>query len=161
MTDVMRQEKVEAAIRQLKSKNAPGPDGVTNDMIRHLGPLPKKTILALFNESWKTGSVPALWKKATIVPIHKKGKDKKNPSSYRPISLLSCLGKLMERVINRRLVSFLESHGILSSTQTGNRKYRGTENQLALLAQEIENAFQEKRKVVAVFFDMTKAFDKV
>ena len=99
-------------------------------------------------------------KKATIIPVHKKGKDK-DPNSYRPISLLSCLGKLLERVINTRLVSFLEERKILSPTQTGYRKHRSTEDQLALVAQEIENAFQEKEKVVFVFFDLTKAFDKV
>ena len=129
-------------------------------MINNFGLLNKKTLLKLFNESWKTGTVPAMWKKATIIPIHKKGKDKKNPNSYRPITLLSCLGKLQEKVINRRLLSFLEDYNVLSQIQTGYRKHRITEHQLALIAQEIENAFQEKKKVVAVFFDLTKAFDK-
>ena len=161
MSQPITMKEIEAAIRQLKCKKAPGPDGVTNDMIKHLGPAAKKTLLELFNESWKNGTVPALWKKATIIPIHKKGKDKKDPNSYRPISLLSCLGKVLERVINRRLISFLEERKILSPTQTGYRKHRSTEDQLALIAQEIENAFQEKKKVVSVFFDLTKAFDKV
>ena len=161
MSQPITMKEIEAAIRQLKCKKAPGPDGVTNDMIKHLGPAAKKALLELFNESWKNGTVPALWKKATIIPIHKKGKDKKDPNSYRPISLLSCLGKVLERVINRRLISFLEERKILSPTQTGYRKHRSTEDQLALIAQEIENAFQEKKKVVSVFFDLTKAFDKV
>ena len=130
-------------------------------MIKNFGLLTKRTLLKLFNESWKTGTVPAMWKKATIISIHKKGKDKKNPNSYRPISLLSCLGKLLEKVINRRLLSFLEDNNVLSQTQTGYRKHRSTEYQLGLIAQEIENAFQEKKKVVAVFFDLTKAFYKV
>ena len=99
--------------------------------------------------------------KATIIPIHKKGKDKKDPNSYRPISLLSCLGKVVERIINWRLISFLEERQILSPTQTGYRKHKSTEDQLALIAQEVKNAFQEKKKVVSVFFDLTKAFDKV
>ena len=77
-------------------------------------------------------------KKATIIPIHKKGKDKKNPNSYQPISLLSCLGKLLEKVINRRLLSFLEDNNVLSQTQTGYRKHRNTEDQLALIAEERE-----------------------
>ena len=153
-------EEVELAIWQLKCKKAPGPDGVTNDMIKNFGLLTKRTLLKLFNESWKSGTVPAMWKKATIIPIHKKGKDKKNQNSYRP-SLLSCLGKLQEKVINRRLLSFLEDNNVLSQTQTGYRKHSSTEAQLALIAQEIENAFQERKKVVAVFFDLTKAFDKV
>ena len=102
-----------------------------------------------------------LYEKSHIITIHKKDKDKKDPNNYCPISLLSCLGKFLERVINRRLLSYLEEQKILSPTQTGYRKHRSTEDQLALVAQEIENAFQEKKKVVSVFFDLTKAFDKV
>ena len=64
-------------------------------------------------------------------------------------------------MVNRRLLSFLEDNNVLSQTQTGYRKHRSTEDQLALIAQDIENAFQEKKKVVAIFFDLTKAFDKV
>ena len=149
-------KETEAAIKQLKCKKAPGPDGVNNDMIKHPGPAAKKTLLQLFNESWKNRTVPALWKKATIIPVHKKGKDKKDPNSYRHISL----GKFLERVINRRLI-FLEEWKILSPTQTGYQKHRSTEELLALIAQEIENAFREKKTVVFVFFDLTKAFDKV
>ena len=84
MSQPITMKEIEAAIRQLKCKKAPGPDGVTNDMKKHVGPAAKKTLLELFNESWKNGTVPALWKKATII------------NSYRPISLLSCLGKVLE-----------------------------------------------------------------
>ena len=91
--------------------------------------------------------------------MHKEGKDKKDPNSYRPTSLLSCLGKLLERVINRRLVSFMEERKILSPTQTGYRKHRSTEDQPAVIAQQIKSAFQEKKK--GCLFDLTKAFDKV
>ena len=115
-------------------------------MIKNFGLLTKRTLLKLFNESWKTGTVPAMWKKATIIPIHKKGKDKKKPNSYRPISLLNCKGKLLEKVINRRPLSFLEDNNVLSQTQTGYRKHRSMEDQLSLIAQEIENALQEKKR---------------
>ena len=61
-TDAIQKNELEAEIRTLKAKKAPGPDGVTNDMILHLGPSVKKVILALFNKSWNSGTVPALWK---------------------------------------------------------------------------------------------------
>ena len=64
-------------------------------------------VLDIFNNIWATGETPACWKEATVIPIPKPGKDAKNPSNYRPISLTSCLCKTMERMINKRLVWFL------------------------------------------------------
>ena len=107
------------------------------------------------------GVVPAVWKEAVIIPVLKKGKDKKNPHRYRPINLLSCVGKLLERMANHCLISHPESNRVLSTTQTGYRKFQSTEDQLAYFAQNIEDAFQEKKKVLAVFFYLSNAFDKV
>ena len=130
-------------------------------MTKHLGHAAKKTLLELFNESWKIGTVPALWKKKPPSSQSiKTAKTRNDPNSYRPISLLRSLGKLLERVINRRLI-FLEERKIPLPTQTGYRKHRSTDDQLSFIAQEIENAFQEKKKLVSVFFDLTKAFHKV
>ena len=130
-------------------------------MLKHLGACSRAVLLKIFNHSWIKGIVPAVWKEAIVIPVPKKGKDNKNPHSYRPISLLSCVGKLLERIINRRLINHLESNNVLSPTQTGYRKHRSTEDQLAYLAQNIKDGFQEKRKVLAVFFDLSNAFDKV
>src|SRR5205814_2102834 len=92
--------------------------------------------------------VPSTWTEAHIQPVLKKGKDKKGPENYRPISLLSCTGKLMERLINRRLMWFLETNSALSPTQTGYRQFRNTEDQLTYLSQDIENAFQDRKQVL-------------
>ena len=148
-------------LQNVKQKKALGPEGITGDMLKHLGSSTKSVLLKIFNQSWTTWFVPPIWKEAEIVPIQKKGKEKKDPNSYRPISLLSSVGKLLERIINRRLVFFLEAKNLISSTQTGYRTHRSTEDQLALLVQDIENGFQEKKKTLSVFFDWTKAFDKV
>ena len=161
MTAPFSMKELNNALRRVKTKRAPGPDGITGEMLKRLGPTSKKVLLCIFNQSWSMGIVPTMWKEAHIVPILKKGKDKKNPRSYRPISLLSCVGKLMERLVNLRLIIHLETKGLLSPTQTGYRKHRSTEDQLAYLAQCAENAFQEKRKLLAVFFDLSRAFDKV
>ena len=125
MTEAVRMEDIELEIRQLKCKKAPGLDGVTNYMIKNFGLLTKRTLLKLFNESWKTVTVPAMWKKATIIPIHKKGNDKKTLNNYRPISLRSRLGKLLEKVINRRLLSFLEDNNVLSQTESTEAQKHG------------------------------------
>jgi ribonuclease HI/uncharacterized protein YaaR (DUF327 family) len=149
------------AISRLKVKKAPGKDGVCNEMIKHLGPAARQKLLKLFNQSWRTGVFPTAWKGAVIIPILKKGKSAKDKGSYRPISLLSCLGKTLERMVNKRLVWHLEMNNLITKEQTAFRKNRNTEDQLIHLAQSIENAFQEKKKVVATFIDLSKAFDKV
>ena len=118
-------------------------------------------LLGIFNRSWNKGLVSEVWKTAHLAPVLKKGKDNTNPSSYCPISLLSCIGKLMEHVFTRHLTWFLETNNVFSLSQTGYHQHRSTEDQPALLTQNIENSFQEKRKLLAVFFNLSKAFDRV
>ena len=149
------------AIRRLKTRKSPGKDGVCNEMIRHLGPTARRKLLELFNISWRTGVFPTAWKEATIIPIVKKDKDPTKTASYRPISLLSCLGKTLERMINKRLQWHLEDNNLITKEQTAFRKHRSTEDRLTYLAQSVENAFQEKKKTVATFVDLSKAFDKM
>ena len=130
-------------------------------MLKHLGPIARKTLCEIFSCSWNKGLVPEVWKAARLVPVLKKEKDKTNPSSYRPISLFSCVGKLMECVTIRRFTWFPETNNVFSPSQTGYHQHHSTEDQLALLTQDIENSFQEKRKLLVVFFDLSKAFDWV
>ena len=153
-------KETEAAIKQLKCEKALGPDGVTNHMIKPLDLLPRKHSLSSSMNHGRMAQFLLCGKKPPSSQSIK-GKDKEDPNSYHPICLLRCLGKLLERVINRRLISFSEEQKILSPTQTGYQKHRSTEDQLAIIAQEIETAFEEKKKVVSVFFDLTKAFDEV
>ena len=108
MNAAFTKAELEEALSVLKMKKAPGPDNITNEMLTHLGPKSKKKILQIFNDGWKAGSVPQIWREAIMIPVHKKGKDRAKAESYRPISLTSCVGKLMERIINKRLVHHLE-----------------------------------------------------
>ena len=149
------------ALKMVKTKKAPGPDGNTGEMPKHLGSCCRAVLLKIFNHSWIKGVVPAIWKEAIVIPVPKKGKDKKNPRSYCSISLLRCVGKLIERMVNRRLISHLESSSVLSPTQTGYRKFRSIEDRLAYFARNIDYAFQEKKKVLAVLFGLSNALDKV
>ena len=90
-------------------------------MIIHLGPQARRKLLTLFNQSWQTGKFPNQWREAVVVPIPKKGKEKKEKANYRPVSLLSCLGELMKRLVNSRLLNHLESKQLISNIQTGYR----------------------------------------
>ena len=154
-------DEMEAAKAALKLKRSPGPDKITNEMLLHLGPKANSKLLQIFNNSWKTGNIPQSWREATMIPILKKGKNKKDVNSYRPISLLSCTGKLLERMVNTRLTWHLENNNIYANEQAGFRQNLSTEDQITYIAQKIEDGFQKKEHTLTVWIDMEKAFDKV
>jgi ribonuclease HI len=154
-------KELEHAISKLKMKKSPGADGVSNEMIKNLGTAAKAKLLQIFNRCWATGSVPQAWREAIMIPLLKSGKDGTTVSNYRPISLTSCLCKTMERIINLRLQWYLESENLLVSQQAGFRQCYSTEDQATYLSQEIEDAFQDKKLVLAAWIDLRKAFDKV
>ena len=81
--------------------------------------------------------------------------------SYRRISLLSCFSKALEGMIIKQLMWHLETNNLIAKEQTTFRKNKSTKDQLIYLAQSIENTFQKKKKIVAIFIDLFKAFSKV
>ena len=161
MQSCLTLNELDTAIRKLKKKKSPGPDGISNEMIQHLGNKAKDKLLEIFNLTWTKGDVPQMWREAYMIPILKKGKNKSKCLSYRPISLTSCVCKTMERIVNLRIQWHLEKENILIPEQAGFRQFRSTEDQTTHLAQIIEDAFQEQKVVLATFIDLQKAFDKV
>ena len=115
------EKELEEGMRLLQKEKSPGPDGITNEMIQKLGKSAKRTLLKILNVSWKNASVPQAWRDAIMIPIHKKGKEKTKADSYRPVSLTSCVGKLMERLINNRFTWYLEKENTISDKQAGFR----------------------------------------
>uniref|UniRef100_A0A1Y1K316 Reverse transcriptase domain-containing protein n=1 Tax=Photinus pyralis TaxID=7054 RepID=A0A1Y1K316_PHOPY len=103
--------------------------------------------------------VPSEWKQAVVVPIPKRGKDPLLAQHYRPISLTSCLGKLLEKMVNGRLQTFLERNNIYVPYQTGFRKGRSTIDHLVKLSDRILNTFDSGEHLVGVFFDIKGAYD--
>ena len=89
-----------------------------------------------------------------MIPIHKKVKSKTEASSYRPISLISCIVQVLERIINTRLKWFLESEKLLASEQAGFREHHCPEDQTTYLAQEIEDGSQHKKKTLTAWIDL-------
>lgn len=149
------------AIRKIKLRKAPGPDKIHGEMLKRLGGTGKEALLELINASWKKGQVPRAWKTAYITPIPKPGKDHKLASSYRPISLTSCIGKIAERMINKRLYWYLETTNNLGKNQAGFRKGKSTVDQLFRLTQRIHDGFQNKKHTLGVFVDLQQAYDRV
>ena len=154
-------KELEDALTMLKLRKSPGTDNITNEMFLHLGPCSKKKLLQLFNDGWRTGTVPQVWREAIMIHILKTGKDKSKAESYRPVSLTSCVGKLVERLINTRLMWHLEEKKRITPEQAAFRQDRSTEDQITYITQAIEDAFQDKKLTLAVWIDLEKAFDKV
>ncbi len=102
-----------------------------------------------------------MWKTSKITMINKKDSEKTDPANYRPISVTSCFGKVLERIINTRLYKFCEHNNFLSFQQSGFRKHRGVKDNLTFLTQKILETFNRKKKMCCLFFDISKAFDKV
>ena len=144
---------------QKSNDTATGPDEVHYQMLKHLPNNALSTILHIFNDIWATGVFPESWRLATIIPIPKPGKDHEEPSNYRPIALTSCLCKTLERMINKRLVWYLESNNLISPIQSGFRSGRSTNDHLIRLETFIRDAFVNREHVVSVFFDLEKAYD--
>ena len=104
----------------------------TRSQMKHLGPKAKKKLIQLFNESRTTGIVLQVWREAIMIPGHMKGKDKTKAESYRPISLINCIGELYWRtgVALRRLMWHLEDKQHISPVQAASRQDRSTEDQI-------------------------------
>ena len=94
---------LEYALRKCTKRSAPGPDGVTYQALRNLDERHLPALLETLNKVWRTAELPAVWKVSHVIPIPKPGKPHAALSSYRPISLTSCVGKLLERLVLRRL----------------------------------------------------------
>ncbi|GFU02594.1 probable RNA-directed DNA polymerase from transposon X-element [Trichonephila clavipes] len=125
---------------------------------------PIKLILILtilINKILKFNHFPDNWKEAIIFPINKPGKDPHLASSYRPISLLSTIGKLTESIILHRLKNFINENNILNPNQYGFTNMLSTLHPLLRLTENISEGFQKKKSMGAVFLDIQKAFDRV
>lgn len=138
---------------------APGKDKISYAMLKHLSNSSLSVILELFSKIWWEGKLLRSWKLAIVVPIRKPGKGPAISTNYRPIALTSHLGKIMERMIVDRLSFYLESHNLLSTFQSGFRKGSSTMDPVVDLESDIRKAQINKEKVVAVFFDVEKAYD--
>nr|VZI48851.1 unnamed protein product [Spirometra erinaceieuropaei] len=117
----------EATVRKelmtLNESKSPGPDDIPPKLLKELAVELAKPLSMLFQASFEAGGLPADWKSARITPLHKGG-SKASANNYRPISLTSICCKLMEKIIKRELMRFLEQHNLLSDAQQGFRSGR-------------------------------------
>ncbi len=148
------------AISMINVSKASGPDLISPRLLRE-GSLELSVPLSVFfNRLLNASHFPSSWKQANVIPIFKKS-DPTNPQNYRPISLLSCIGKLMERCVHKYLYNFASTNNKLTSCQSGFIKGDSTVNQLTYIYNDICKALDAGKEVRAVFCDISKAFDRV
>ena len=151
---------LENCLRTLKN-TSPGEDRIQNVMLKHLPSPYVQFLLDMLNDSFSTAHIPGSWRCSIILPFLKPHKPETDPKSYRPISLLSCIGKVMERLLHSRLMYYLETNIKLSATQSGFRKRLCTLDQLSRLEHHIRCSLRNKYVCLCVFIDFSSAFDCV
>ena len=151
---------VERVIKDTKSSKACGPDGLSAIMLKHLGEKAIDFLTSLLNASIASSVIPDIWKVARIVPLPKPGKPAGEGSSYRPISLLSPVAKLLEKLV----LPEVQASFAIPSSQHGFRKGHSTTTALLNLTSHIQAGLNKKKpcdRTVVVALDLKRAFDTV
>ena len=161
MSDCITDDELQAALARLRRAAAPGPDSLQPWMLLDGGEVVRGAILRLFNLSWRAGYVPIHWRQATIVPIPKTRRAPKVAGDLRPVSLLSVLGKLLDRIVYSRLSALAESRMWIDYFQYGFRPSRSTTDMLVMLQQLIHTSWADGKVYLAVKLDLSGAFDTV
>ena len=160
-----------AAIRKLKMGKAPGEDGVLTDILKTAADAMNngklrgdntvvEALVLLFNYVFDKEVWPERWGKGVIFPLHKHD-SRLDPSNYRPITLLSIVGKIFGSIVNTRLSIFSELTGTLADEQGGFRPHRGTPDQVFLLREVLASRKERGQPTFATYIDARKAYDTV
>ena len=147
-------------ITDLLPKNSSGYDNLSNKLLKKLLPALVAPLTIIFNKSLTEGIFPEAMKKADVVPLYK-SKDNQESNNYRPISLLLTLSKVLEKIMYQRTYSFLESSNQIYKSQYGFRTAHSCKNAICELVSEIIKGKQDGMHTLAVFLDLSKAFDSL
>lgn len=151
---------MKSLIRALKPKKSPGLDGITTEILNATLLQIIDPLVYIINRCIQDGVWPTMLKNSVVVAIHKKG-DKTDSNNYRPISLISHLAKLFEKIIKKRLDSYLKKYNIIAHNQFGFKEGTSTQDALISLTNKIHNALNQGKVCLGIFLDLSKAFDTV
>ena len=147
-------------IKNLDPNKSSGPDIISHKMLKLCPEKIAVPLQIIFNCSLRQCKYPADWKIANIIAIFKKG-NTSLPANYRPISLISCVGKVMERVVYKYVYNHLHKYKLIYEYQSGFLPKNSTVHQLLEIYNSILNSLEKKEISCFVFCDFSKAFDKV
>ena len=156
------QEKVLRLIRSLDMDKAHGCDDISSSMTKICDESIVEPLCLISENCLKSGVYPPQWKKANIIPIHKKG-NRQSKENYRPLLLLPLFGKFFEKLMFGAIYSHLCENTLLFQHQSGFRQGDSTNNHLLSITNDIYKAFEEvpSKEMHAIFLDLLKAFDRV
>jgi hypothetical protein len=153
-------QEIETALKKLACHKAGTRDGLVNELLKYGGRALVDMFHRLVTVLWATESVPQQWRSGDIVNIFKKG-DKADPGNYRGITLLNVVGKLYTKLLDTRLMSWLESHQRLHTCQAGFRRKRSCVDHIYSLSQIVQSRIRQGLPTFIFFRDAAKAFDTV
>jgi hypothetical protein len=148
-------------LQKLKNNKATGEDQIDNVILKNISKKGRVQLTHIVNAVLKLNYFPNQYKTAIIIPIPKPGKNSNNTESYRPISLLNSISKLTEKIIHRRLNTFLEEQNIKQECQFGFKLSHSTTHQIARISNDILINFNQDKNTVLTLLDLEKAFDRV
>ena len=144
----------------IKNK-ASGPNSIPNQIFHLIKLIVAQPLSDVVNLSFSTGEYIEKLKISKVIPTYKENGDKTLSQNYRPISLLSNINKIFEKIMHKRLFAFLEDQGLIYEHQFGFRKHHSTTHALIDLTEDIRQAIDNNKFSVGVFIDLQKAFDTV
>ncbi|CAM4590592.1 unnamed protein product, partial [Lepidochelys olivacea] len=153
----VEKEVVRNYLEKLDEHKSMGPDALHPRVLKELADVIAEPLAIIFENSWRSGEVPDDWKKANVVPIFKKGKEE-DPGNYRPVSLTSIPGKIMEQVLKESILKHLEERKVIRNNQHGFTKGKSCLTNLLSFYDEITGSVDEGKAVDVLFFDFSKAF---
>ncbi|KAK4823769.1 LOW QUALITY PROTEIN: hypothetical protein QYF61_006224 [Mycteria americana] len=157
---IMQGEMVSDLLHHLDTHKSMGPDEIHPRVLKELAEELTKPLSIISQQSWLTGEVPADWRLANVTPIYKKGR-KEDPGNYRPVSLTSVPGKLMEQIILSAVTWHVENNQGIKPSQHGFRKGRSCLTNLISFYDKVTRLVDEGKAVDVVYLDFSKAFDTV
>ena len=154
------ENELENEIKSMDSSKSPGYDNISNKILKLTAKEISKPLTHIFNLTFQNGDIPEKLKLAIVTPIFKAGENNKY-ENYRPISVLSCFSKLLEKLMYKRLIDFIDKNQILSKHQYGFRKNRSTELAIIELVDKIAKGIDQGKYTLGIFLDLSKAFDTI
>ena len=157
---VCTSNEIEILVGLLNPNKATGPDEISNKMLKAVAKEISIPLNILFNRSFMEGKFSDIWKISNVIPLPKKG-DSSDPSNFRPVSLLSNISKIQERIVFKHIYNFLMENDLLYKYQSGFLPNHSTTYQLIDIYHHICQTYDNNQFSCMVFCDVSKAFDRV